>query len=231
MQRFLIIRCWSLCSPCDVQRQVGPTSMLTPSGNVLDHPNTAPMEPDQVAVTARQRDSRSNTLEGGFGDAVFTIGYLLGVVKVYEKLNSPLELPTAEIPASKNYASGCSSPLGGGSYDLWREGTAPVKQNFCLPRCLWQDQALVNYTLALGKFHYFYLLEESRCNAIFSMWILLFNCCMVTRSSTRGTCEKTQSPPGGQCWYYTTGPFRSVTCRRPYEKEEPFHVKTFPICI
>lgn len=169
----------------------------TPSGNVLDHPSTAPTEPNQEAMTARQRDSHSNTWEGGFGEAVFTIGCLLWVVKVYEKLNSPLELPTAEIPASKNYARWCSSLLGGGIHDLWREGTAPVKQNFCLPRCLWQDQALVNYTLALGKFHYFYLLEESRCNAIFSMWILLFNCCMVTRSYTRGICEKAQNPTGG----------------------------------
>lgn len=77
----------------------------TPSGNVLDHPSTAPTEPNQVAVAARQRDSLPNMLEGGVGEAVFTIGYLLWVVKAYEKLNSPLELPTAGIPASKNYAS------------------------------------------------------------------------------------------------------------------------------
>lgn len=58
-----------------------------------------------MAVAARQRDSLPNMLEGGVGEAVFTIGYLLWVVKAYEKLNSPLELPTAGIPASKNYAS------------------------------------------------------------------------------------------------------------------------------
>ena len=72
---------------------------------MLDHPSTAPTEPNQVAVAARQRGSLSNTLEGGFGEAVFTIGNLLWVVKAYEKLNSPLELPTAGIPASKNYGS------------------------------------------------------------------------------------------------------------------------------
>lgn len=190
------------------------------------------MEPNQVAVAARQQGSLSNTLEGGFGEAVFTIGNLLWVVKAYEKLNSPLELPTAGIPASKNYGSWCSSLLGGECHDLWRGGTAPVKQNPCLPRWLWQDQTLVNCTVALGKFHYFYLLEDSRYNAIFSMWFYP-STAVWWQGAIHGVPVRRHRTP----LEVSAGTIHNWPCQKRHlqktlwEGKELFHVKTFPICI